>query len=73
MSAAQADILEKMGVGMAAVQMEFAARPEEMLQECHWKAQHAGERRGDREGLLLCREIGHGGYPSEDLAGMAGL
>jgi len=73
MSAAQADILEKMGVGVTAVQMELAARPEEKLQKCQWKAQHAGEQRGDRESLLLCRNIGHGGYPSEDFSGMAGL
>jgi hypothetical protein len=62
-----------MGVGVAAVQIESAARPEEILQECQWVAQYAGERRRDREGLLLCRDIGHGGYPSEDFAGMAGL
>jgi hypothetical protein len=73
MTAAKADILEEMLIGVAEVNLRRAARPEETLQECPWKAQAASGRRGARKGLLLCRDIGHGGYPSENRAGLAGL
>ena len=31
-----------------------------------------GEEAGERKGLLICGDIGHGGHPSEELAGMGG-
>jgi hypothetical protein len=59
-------------IGVAEVDFRDAARPEEMLQECQWKAQAARWRRGEREGGLMCGDVGHGWHPSEELAGMAG-
>ena len=49
MTAAKADVLEEMLVGAAEIDLGGAARPEEMLQECQWKAQVACGRRGERK------------------------
>lgn len=71
MTAAKADVLEQMLIGVAEVDLRGAARPEEILQEFQWKAQAAFGPSGKRH-RLLCRNVGHGGYPSEVFAGMAG-
>ena len=71
MTAAKADVLEQMLIGVAEVDLRGAARPEEILQESQWKAQAAFGPSGKRH-RLPCRNVGHRAYPSEVFAGMAG-